>query len=43
MTQYSPFSFSLPTGVRVVEIEYISVPTCPVLYYSSTEGEPSLL
>jgi hypothetical protein len=35
---FSPFSFILPPGVRVVEIEYISPPVCPVLYYTASSS-----
>lgn len=45
MQAFQPFSFMLPTGARIVEIEYTSVATCPVIYYTpvSGEGEGSLL
>jgi hypothetical protein len=39
---YAPFSFIIAPGTRVVEIEYVSPPVCPVLYYtvnsSGTDG-----
>lgn len=35
----SPFAISFPAGARVVEIDYVAVATCPVLYYSASSSE----
>lgn len=45
MPDYSPFLFTLPPGTRIVEIEYVSPPVCPVLYYTavSSDSEGSTL
>lgn len=35
----SPFAFAFPLGARVVEIDYVSVATCPILYYTASSSE----
>lgn len=36
------FAYVLPSGVRIVELDYQSVATCPILYYYSGGGGSEL-
>ncbi len=36
------FAYVLPAGARVVEVDYISVEVCPLLYYYGGEGGSEL-
>jgi len=42
MFQSPIFAYVLPAGARVVEIDYVSVETCPILYYYTGEGGSEL-